>query len=41
MNTLSSEKTPRPVGSFEFGTLMLLALFVVPLAMHVLASLSA
>jgi hypothetical protein len=41
MNTLSSKKTPRPVGSLEFGTLMLLALFVVPLALHVLASLAA
>ena len=39
MNTLPSEKTPRPVGSLEFGTLMVLALVVAPLAMHVLASL--
>lgn len=41
MSTLTSKKTPRPVGSLEFGTLMLLALFVVPLALHVLASLTA
>jgi hypothetical protein len=29
------------VGSFEFGTLILLALVVAPLVLHVLASLSA
>lgn len=42
MQTLPSEKTPiRPMGSFEFGRLMLLAVFVVPLAVHILASLAA
>jgi hypothetical protein len=40
-NTLASKKTPRPMGSLEFGTLMLLALLVAPLAIHVLASLAA
>ena len=41
MNALPSEKTARPIGSFEFGTLMLLGLFAAPLVMHLLASLLA
>lgn len=30
----------RPMGSYEFGTLLLFGLFGVPLVMHLLASLS-
>jgi hypothetical protein len=40
MKTLPSQKDTRSVGSYEFGTLLLLALFVVPLALHVLANLA-
>jgi hypothetical protein len=40
MKTLPSGKDSRPVGSYEFAALMLLML-AVPLAMHVLAILSA
>ena len=40
MKTLPSEKASPPLGSYEFGTLMLVGLFAVPLAIHLLASLS-
>jgi len=40
MKTLPSKKAPRPLGSYEFGTVMLLALFVAPLVLHLLASFS-
>ena len=40
MKTVRSERAPRPLGSYEFGTLMLLGLFVAPLALHLLARLS-
>ena len=40
MNRLPSERTTRPLGSYEFGMVMLLALFVAPLTMHLLAGLA-
>jgi hypothetical protein len=39
MKSVQSKPAPRPLGSREFGTLMLLALFVAPMALHVVASL--
>jgi hypothetical protein len=40
MKTIDQSRTERPLGSYEFGTLMLLALFVAPLALHLLAGLA-
>jgi hypothetical protein len=40
MKTIDQRRTERPLGSYEFGTLMLLALFVAPLALHLLAGLT-
>jgi hypothetical protein len=37
MKTLPSDKASRPFGSYEFGTLMVIALFVAPLAVHLVA----
>jgi hypothetical protein len=40
MTTVQSQPAARPLGSYEFGAVMLLALFVAPLAIHVLAGLA-
>jgi hypothetical protein len=41
MKTLPSNKPSRPVGSYEFGALIVLALFAAPLAVHLVAILAA
>jgi hypothetical protein len=40
MKTIDQRRATRPLGSYEFGTLMLLALFIAPLALHLLAALA-
>jgi hypothetical protein len=37
MMIVESHRTARPLGSYELGTLLLLGLFVAPLAFHVIA----
>lgn len=38
--TVQERRAARPLGSYEFGTLMLLALFMAPLVLHFLAGIA-
>jgi hypothetical protein len=38
MTTVPSQRPARPLGSYEFGTLVLVGLFMAPLVLHLLAS---
>ena len=37
MTTVPSQRPARPLGSYEFGTLVLVGLFIAPLVLHLLA----